>query len=129
MAICKPIGRIETPFESSEEAPRQGFRSEAIGEINLDRRFRDGLRGLDAGDMLDIIWFAHEANRSILCYPDREEGVFAMRTQDRPTPICITTCELLEIEDTWLRVQGVDMIDDTPVLDLKPALSLNEYHN
>lgn len=126
MPECTSIGVIKTPFTSPEETPRQGYLSEATGSIHLDDSVLSGLEGLERGIEIDILWFADRADRTVLAYPDRSSGVFALRTPDRPNPICVTSCVILDIDDTTIRVQGVDMLNGTPVIDLKPTLMTND---
>lgn len=114
---------MRTPIESTDDAPRQG-RNEAIeGTIELDPEYEDGLAGIEPGDSLLVVWFAHEADRSLLRL-DRDEprGVFSSRSPARPNPIVLTTVEVLAVDGTTVRVRGVDMLDGSPVLDLKVPL-------
>lgn len=122
MARCEPIGTIETPFAEPEEAPDQGEGTDAIGTISVAPEYQEGLHGLHPGMDLDVIWFADRAERSILRHEDRDVGVFALRTQHRPNPIGITTCEIVDITGSSIDVRGVDMLNGTPLLDLKPSL-------
>lgn len=117
------IGTARTPFETTEEAPRQGFLEGAIGEIEVEPRFESGLEGLHAGDRVDVIWYADRAKRTLLRLDRRgNRGVFASRSPARPTPLGITRCTILSVDRHRLRVEGVDMVDGTPVLDVKIAI-------
>ncbi|MFC3476492.1 TrmO family methyltransferase domain-containing protein [Halobacterium litoreum] len=118
------IGRVETPFETPDEAPRQGCEDPHAGNVRIDERFRDALRGLAHGDRVVVVWVADRADRSVLRVRDGERGVFDTRSPARPNPICITECEVLAVdeEDGTVAVKGVDMADGSPVLDLKRAL-------
>lgn len=123
MPDCTPIGTVETPFESPAEAPRQGHLTEAAGDIVLEPRYESGLTGLEAGHAIDVVWFAHVADREVLeVNRDEPRGVFTTRSQDRPNPICITRCEVLAVDGPRIRVEGVDMLNGTPVLDIKAPL-------
>ena len=123
MIECSPIGTIETPFESPGEAPRQGHLSDAEGVIELEPRYEPGLIGMSPGHDVDVVWYAHVADREVL-EVDRNgsRGVFTTRSQDRPTPICVTRCTVLGVDGPRIRVEGVDMLDGSPVLDLKAPL-------
>ena len=130
---CETIGVVHTPFDSREEAPRQGMRADARGELELDEAFAAGLRGVDSGDELEVVWYADRADRSVLevgghgASEDRERrGVFASRSQDRPTPVCLTRCRVRAVDGTRVTLEGVDMLDRTPVLDLKSPLSYDD---
>jgi len=119
---CDPIGTVSTPFRTREDAPRQGLLGDAEGTVHLDPAHEPGLAGLDPGDSVVVVWYAHRADRSTLRVRDGDRGVFASRSPDRPTPVCLTTCEVLAVDGPDLRVRGVDMLDGSPVLDLKAAL-------
>ncbi|MFW6002887.1 MAG: tRNA (N6-threonylcarbamoyladenosine(37)-N6)-methyltransferase TrmO [Halanaeroarchaeum sp.] len=123
MIELPPIGRIRTPITSTSDAPRQGSNEDIEGTIELDSEYEAGLAGIDAGDSLLVVWFAHEADRSLLRL-DRGErrGVFSSRSPARPNPIVITTVEVLEVDGPSVTVRGVDMVDGSPVLDLKVPL-------
>lgn len=118
---CTPIGRVATPFASTDEVPRQGFLGDASGTVALDPRYAAGLRGFGAGDPVVVVWFADRADRSVLVL-DRDDGrgVFTTRSPARPNPICLSRCTVLGVDGPELR--GVDMLDGSPVLDLKPPL-------
>lgn len=126
MPTCDPIGTIHTPLEASADAPRQGFLDDAEGTIELDAAYADGLRGVEAGSEVLVVWFADRADRSLLTLDRDDRGVFASRSPARPNPICLTLCEVLDVGDTGLRVRGVDMLDGTPVLDLKAPIDGSE---
>lgn len=133
---CSPVGVLRTPFETADDAPRQGFLGDAEGRVELDPAYEPGLAGLRPGDRLEVVWFAHRADRSVLTV-DRlrggaadaggtdagtSRGVFATRSPARPNPVMATTCDLLEVEGETLRVRGVDAVDGTPLLDLRPPV-------
>lgn len=120
---CSPIGVVRTPFESREEAPRQGGGGDAAGEVVLDRAYEPGLAGIEPGDDLLVVWYADEADRSVLTVERGwRRGVFASRSPDRPVPIVLTRCAVEAVEGHRVEVRGVDMLDGSPVLDLKPPL-------
>lgn len=123
MIILDPIGTAETPFRSLSEAPSQGFLESHEGTISLDAQLELAIEGLSVGQMIDVVWYADSANRSLLRVNDDTRGVFASRSSDRPNPVSITRCEITAIEGTDIQVKGVDMIDGTPIVDLKPAYS------
>ena len=123
MVDLSPIGRIRTPIEETGEAPRQGQNESIGGTIELDPAYESGLAGVEAGDQLLVVWFAHEADRTLLEL-DRVEGrgVFSSRSPARPNPIGLTTVEVVAIDGADVQVRGVDMLDGSPVLDLKVPL-------
>ena len=123
MIEVTPIGTIETPYETTGDAPRQGTNTDTVGIIRIDEEYVDGLSGVEGGDRLIVVWFADEADRSLLRVDRRDNrGVFKTRSPARPNPICLTTWVGRWVGDDFLEVEGVDMRDGSPVLDLKPPL-------
>jgi tRNA-Thr(GGU) m(6)t(6)A37 methyltransferase TsaA len=121
---CDPIGTVHTPFETTSEAPRQGFRDEAEGVVVLAPTYREGLTGFD-GDRIVVVWWADRADRSVLTLDrDPDRGVFTSRSPARPNPVCVTECAVESVDPAAgrLRLRGVDMADGSPVIDLKAPL-------
>jgi tRNA-Thr(GGU) m(6)t(6)A37 methyltransferase TsaA len=121
---CDPIGTVHTPFETTSEAPRQGFRGDAEGVVELDPAYREGLTGFD-GDRIVVVWWADRADRSVLTLDrDPDRGVFTSRSPARPNPVCITECAVASVDPAAgrLRLRGADMADGSPVIDLKAPL-------
>lgn len=118
MIDCEPIGTIATPYRRTGEAPSQGIDGEADGTIHLEERYTTGLSGVEAGEDLVVVWFAHEADRRVLELRDGR-GVFSTRSPARPNPVCLTTCRVTRVDPPEVGVRGVDMLDGSPVLDLK----------
>jgi tRNA-Thr(GGU) m(6)t(6)A37 methyltransferase TsaA len=124
----KPIGKLHSPYKSIEEIRR--VRKESIvGEIELFPEFKKGLKDINDFSYLWILWIFHESkDYSLLVKPRIEKaykgrelrGVFATRSPSRPNPIALTLVELLERKGNKLKVRGLDVIDNTPVIDLKP---------
>ena len=120
----KAIGRVENTFDQPA-APDQIKAVES--RIVLDPRLVEGLHGLEAGQQLMVIFHFHRSQGyELRQYPrgDRSRprrGVFALRNPNRPNPIGVTTVDLVALEGNVLRVHGLDAINGTPVLDLKPA--------
>ncbi|MGM0606710.1 MAG: TrmO family methyltransferase domain-containing protein [Halobacteriota archaeon] len=121
----QPIGRIDTPIENRSDAPRQGFRDSIEGTIQLVETVTAGLAGYEAGDEILIVWFADDADRTVLT-TDRHGrgGVFTTRSPARPNPICLSVCTIVSIDVSagQIVVRGVDMFDGSPILDLKPPI-------
>jgi len=118
------IGRVENKFDQSN-APDQIRSSEA--RIVLDPLLVDGLKGLEPGQQIMVLFYFHLSDGyDLLQHPRGDQsrpkrGVFALRSPRRPNPIGVTVAELVDIEGNVLTVRGLDAIDGTPVLDLKPA--------
>jgi tRNA-Thr(GGU) m(6)t(6)A37 methyltransferase TsaA len=121
---CDPIGVVETPFETTSEAPRQGFRADAEGVVRVDPAYREGLAGFDA-DRVVVVWWADRADRSVLTLDrDPGRGVFTSRSPARPNPVCLTECTVVSVVPSAgrLHLRGVDMADGSPVIDLKATV-------
>lgn len=118
------IGRVENKFDQSN-ALDQIRSSEA--RIVLDPLLVDGLKGLEPGQQIMVLFYFHLSDGYDLLQHPRgnrsrpKRGVFALRSPRRPNPIGVTVAELVDIEGNVLTVRGLDAIDGTPVLDLKPA--------
>ncbi len=124
----RPIGCVRSPFHDPAEIPKgKGAKHEAEGTIELRPELAEGLRDIEGFSHLFVIWcFDRSEGFDLLSQPpnaDRPHGVFATRSPRRPNPLGLTVVELLGREGHVLRVRGVDMLDGTPVLDLKPYLS------
>ncbi len=124
----EPVGRVRTPFTTVEQIPRgPGAQHDAEGVIEIDPALAEGLQDIGGFSHLYVLWvFDRSVGFDLLNTPptdDRPHGVFATRAQHRPNPIGLTVVELLGASGRELRVRGVDMLDGTPVLDLKPYLT------
>lgn len=121
--LYRPIGRVDSPLTTTEEAPRQGFLGDVAGRIDVYRPYR---RGLDdyPFDRVLVIWDAERADRRVI-ESDRwhRRGIFTTSSMDRPNPICLTKCQVSGIDRTGMNVEGIDMLDGSPVIDLKPPRS------
>jgi tRNA (adenine37-N6)-methyltransferase len=121
----EPIGTVRSPIH---EAVDEGWGG-VVSEVHVGDWLIDGLRGLDSFSHAIIVFWMHEAQfiesehltrrpRGRADLP--ELGIFAQRARHRPNPIGITTVEIVSVEGNVLRVRGLDAIDGTPVLDIKP---------
>jgi len=127
--IYRSIGLIHTPFKTREEAPAQGcFAKEAKGEVELFREYAAGLQDITGFSHLILLYHFNAATGyDLLTKPllDKDKrGVFATRYFKRPNAIGFSIVELLEVKDNRLTVGWVDMLDNTPLLDIKPYVSL-----
>lgn len=124
----EPIGRIRSPFADTSQIPK-GLAAEhrAEGLLDVDSRFEPGLADIEGFSHLYVLWVFDRVDRvELTAWPpsdDRPHGVFATRSPQRPNPIGLTVVELLGRDGCRLRVAGVDMLDGTPILDIKPYLS------
>lgn len=123
-----PIATMRTPFADTKEIPKgPGARHDAEGVIEVRPDLEAGLQDIEGFSHLFVLWVFHRVDGyDLVAHPpsdDRPHGVFATRSPRRPNPIGLTVVELLRREGTRLFVRGVDMLDGTPVLDIKPYLS------
>jgi tRNA (adenine37-N6)-methyltransferase len=124
----QPVGHVRSPFTETRQIPKgRGAQHEEEGTIELLPEFEEGLTHIEGFSHLFVIWaFDRAKGYELTGTPptdDRPHGVFATRSPRRPNPIGLTVVELLGREGPRLRVRGVDMLDGTPVLDIKPYLS------
>jgi tRNA-Thr(GGU) m(6)t(6)A37 methyltransferase TsaA len=128
-AKLTPIGVVRSPLTDPDAAPRQGDEGAPEASIVLEPGVLAGLRGLQRGDQVLVLTWLDRAQRDVLeVHPrgdvSREpQGVFATRSPHRPNPIGLHRVEILAIEQGTLRVSGLEALDGTPVLDVKPVLS------
>lgn len=118
------IGRIETPWPTRDDCPKNGSESDAVCTIALDPRYAPGLKDVATCTHLIVLYWMDQASRDLVVQSPRHygepHGVFALRTPARPNPIAIAVVELLAVEGAVLRVRGLDCRDGTPLLDIKP---------
>jgi len=130
---CTPIGFVHSPYKTIDDTPRMGRLTNEISTIELDSQYVSATYGLKEGsDIFVLCWF-DRSDRTILQVNPRGDsdgknrdeilGVFATRSPVRPNPISLTLVKLVAIEGTQLTVRGLDAMDNTPVLDIKPYTS------
>lgn len=124
----RAIGFVRSPYTQTNDIPKGlGARHEAEGVLEILPEFEPGLTDIDGFSHLFVLWiFDRSQGFDLFGKPpidDRPHGVFATRSPRRPNPIGLTVVELLRREGSRLHVRGVDMLDGTPILDLKPYLS------
>ena len=122
------IGTMRTPFGKTAEIPKgPDARHEEDGVIEIDPTYEAGLQDIEGFSHLYVLWHFHRVDGyDLVAYPpsdDRPHGVFATRSPQRPSPIGLTVVQLLRRDGRRLHVLGVDMLEGTPVLDIKPYLS------
>jgi tRNA-Thr(GGU) m(6)t(6)A37 methyltransferase TsaA len=129
MFTPQPIGFVSSPYKDTKEIPKGlGARHEAEGALNILRDFEQGLTDIEGYSHLIVLWvFDRSDGFDLMATPPIDEhrphGVFSTRSPRRPNPIGLTVVELLGRQGGTLRVRGVDMLDGTPILDIKPYLS------
>ena len=124
----QPIGFVRSRYKETREIPKGlGAKHEAEGILEIKPGFEVGLTDIEGFSHLFVIWvFDRAVGFELIGTPpsdNREHGVFATRSPRRPNPIGLTVVELQRREGSRLHVQGVDMLDGTSILDIKPYLS------
>jgi len=117
------IGTIHTPYTKIEDVPMQASCSSAEGIVVVYRRYARGLKDVDGFSHLMLVYLGDDVHDYFLSRKTMDNlrhGIFATRSLARPNPIGISIVKLLNISDNRLNVKGVDMLDNTPLLDIKP---------
>ncbi len=128
MYSMQPIGYVKSPYAEARDVPKGlGAKHEAEGVLEILPEFAAGLADIEGFSHLYVVWlFDRSQGFELVGKPptdDREHGVFATRSPRRPNPIGLTVVELLRRDGARLHVRGIDMLEGTPVLDIKPYLS------
>jgi tRNA-Thr(GGU) m(6)t(6)A37 methyltransferase TsaA len=117
------IGRIRTPWKTRDDCPKNARGSDAPCTIELDPRYAAALDGVASCTHLVVLYFMHQARRDLLVQAPRHgerRGTFSLRSPVRPNPIAMSVVRLTRIEGTTLSVVGLDCLDGTPLIDIKP---------
>ena len=122
------IGRVESPLTDRASAPKQGDEGAPEARLVFDAAVAAALDGVGPGDDLLVLTWLDRARRDVLRVRPRgdparaEQGVFATRSPDRPNPIGVHRVTVLAVDGRRLTVAGLEALNDTPVLDVKPVL-------
>jgi len=123
MITLYPIGIIHNAYRNKDAAPRQGRLSDNISILEIFPEFTPALKGVEKVSNLFVLYWGDKSNREVLQsqtpFTDRQIGIFATRSPNRPNPIAICIADLLEVRQNKLTVRGVDALDGSPLLDLK----------
>ncbi len=118
------IGTIHTPWRSRRECPRRGSPDGPVCSIVVAERWQPALTGLAGHPRLQILYWMHEARRDLVLqvpfHTGQVAGTFALRSPARPNPIASSTVDLVAIRDGVVEVRGLDCVDGTPLIDIKP---------
>ena len=128
MFTSRAIGFVRSPYQETRQIPKGlGAKHEAEGTLEILPEFEPGLADIEGFSHLFVLWeFDRSTDFDLVASPpcdDRSHGVFATRSPRRPNPIGLTVVQLLRRDGRTLHVRGVDMLDGTPILDIKPYLS------
>jgi len=118
------IGRIRTPWTRREDCPKNARESEAVCTVEIDRRYEAALAGVDSCSHLLVLYWMDRSRRDLVLQVPRhygeQRGTFALRSPARPNPIALSAATLLGIAGNRLSVVGLDCLDGTPLVDIKP---------
>jgi tRNA-Thr(GGU) m(6)t(6)A37 methyltransferase TsaA len=128
MIELTPIGRVESELSDLASAPKQGVEGAPDAWLVFEPGVLEGLEGLEPGAEAIVLTWLDRARRDILRVHPRDDpanpltGVFNTRSADRPNPIGLHPVEVLSVDGARVRVRGLEAVDGTPVVDLKPVL-------
>ena len=122
--VMQPIGIIHSPFTDKPQTPIQPSRSSAIGQVEVYPDFAEGLQDVEGFSHLILLYVFHRSpDYTLRVKPfldDQQRGLFATRYPARPNPIGLSVVRLLARRSHVLEIEGVDVLDGTPLLDIKP---------
>ncbi len=118
------IGRIHTPWTRREDCPKNARESDAVCTLVVEERWARALTGIESCTHLVVLYWMNRSRRDLVLQVPRHYGVaqgtFALRSPARPNPIAMSVARLLRVDGTRLSVVGLDCLDDTPLVDIKP---------
>src|SRR5262249_46948555 len=118
------IGRIHTPWKERKDCPKNARESDAVCTVEVDARWREALKDVASCSHLVLLYWMDKSPRHIVLqvpsHYGTQRGTFALRSPARPNPIAMSVVKLVKIEDATLSVVGLDCLDGTPLLDIKP---------
>jgi tRNA-Thr(GGU) m(6)t(6)A37 methyltransferase TsaA len=118
------IGRLRTPWRTRQDCPKNGLQTDAVCTVDVDPAYAPGLLTITGCTHLILLYWMEHATRGLVVQQPRHaagpRGTFALRSPARPNPIALSVVELIARESDTLRVRGLDCLDGTPLLDIKP---------
>ena len=130
--LLRPIGRVHSHIKETWQAPRQGRREWIHAQLEIFQEFMEAIEDVHEGDTLWILLWFQEADRELLKVHPRGDlskplkGVFSTRSPSRPNPIALSLVDVMEVSGNCLKVRGLDAVDGTPVIDIKPYSEEND---
>ncbi|MGA3005334.1 MAG: SAM-dependent methyltransferase [Acetobacteraceae bacterium] len=125
------IGRIRTPWLTRRDCPRRGALDGPVCTIEVDERWLEALTGIEMHPRIQVLYWMHEARRDLVLQRPGSTGLtyatFALRSPVRPNPIASSVVALVERSGVVLKVRGLDCLDGTPLIDLKPERGVAEH--
>lgn len=118
------IGRIRTPWKARKDCPKNARESEAVCTVEVDEKWAAGLKDVATCSHIIVLYWMDKSPRNLVlqvpAHYGVQRGTFALRSPARPNPIAMSVVKLLRIEGSTLSVVGLDCLDGTPLLDIKP---------
>jgi tRNA-Thr(GGU) m(6)t(6)A37 methyltransferase TsaA len=132
--FLQPIGVIHSPYKEKEGAPYQGRHENKVSTIEIYEEYEPGLLHIDKCTHLFVLYWQHRSDRSILWtrtpWGPETHGVFSTRSPNRPNPIGLCVVDLQEREGRFVKVNGLDALDGSPLIDIKPySAGIDSYPN
>jgi tRNA-Thr(GGU) m(6)t(6)A37 methyltransferase TsaA len=131
--LCTPVGLVHSPLRKMGEKPIQAAFSDVEGTIEVYSDYAAGLKDIEGFSHITLLYWFHKSegyHLTVRPYLDQEEhGIFAVRYPARPNPIGISTVELRRRDEDKLYVRGLDILDGTPVLDIKPFVPAFDHRD
>ncbi|MDB5570478.1 MAG: virR [Hyphomicrobiales bacterium] len=118
------VGRVRTPWKTRRECPRRGDLAGPVCTLEVDPRWRGALSGLEGRTHLQVLYWMHEARRDLVTqtpnHTGKPSGTFSLRSPNRPNPIASSLVEIVALRPDAVDVRGLDCLDGTPLVDIKP---------
>lgn len=124
--ILNPVGVVKSSLKDRSQAPKQGRGEDVIAVLNIREDLEPAMRDVKVGEMIWVLCWFHQADRNVLRTHSKGDksrppkGVFSLRSPVRPNPISMSLVEVVDKDGTSLTVKGLEMLDGTPILDIKP---------
>jgi len=129
MALLKPIGYVQSSLKDLKDCPLQETESAPAATVFIHREYKQAIDGLEPGAKIILLTWLDKGDRSVLTTKPRNDpnaqtlGVFATRSPDRPNPIGLHVTEILQIKNDEIKVSNLEVLDGTPLLDIKPVIN------
>jgi tRNA-Thr(GGU) m(6)t(6)A37 methyltransferase TsaA len=121
------IGRIHTPWKRRDDCPKNGLQTDSVCTIEVDPRWQQALLGIETCSHLVVLYWMDRARRDLVVqlprHSQKKRGTFALRSPARPNPIALSVVRFIGLEGTRISVVGLDCLDNTPLVDIKPYLA------
>ncbi len=129
-----PIGVVHSPFKTVENMPVQPSAARDVeAEIEIFEQYKEGLSDIDGFSHIYVVFYLNrvrETRLRVIPFLDTvERGIFATRSPARPNPVGLSLVELVSVNENFLRIRGIDMLDGSPVIDIKPFVPDFEKHD